>query len=101
MNIDAAVTELERKLGKPRNRAAHGQWVPYAWIVRGLVERGHEVSESVRVVLAKSKIKCDPVVAEKSLRAAYYKVKPKPWPKEQADMVAGATPEPEDDAFGV
>ena len=80
MNIDAAIKQLEKDLGKPRHRAKHGQWVPYAWLVRGLVEKGHEVMDSVRLVVAKSKITIPADVAEGSLRAAYYKLKNKPWP---------------------
>jgi hypothetical protein len=88
VNIDAAIKEIAKGLGEPRYRATHGQWVPYAWIVRGLVERGHEVAASVRQVVSKGNL--EPAdVAERSLRAAYYKIRNKPWPVEMAKHTTG------------
>lgn len=72
-------------MGNPKYRAAHGQWVPFAWLVRGLVERGHGVTDSVNVVIEQAKL--TPVeLAQKSLRAAYYKIRTKPWPKEMGEQ---------------
>lgn len=88
VNIQAAVTELSRTLGPPKSRAPHGQWIPYAWLVRGLVERGHEVSAAVRHVLENSGVKHGDTAFE-SLRMAFYKVRTREWP-------AQAEPEPEE-----
>lgn len=100
MDIQLAIKRIDAVIGKPRFRAAHGQWKPYAWIVRGLVERGHPVSESVRQVVAETGL-TPADIAERSIRSAYYKIHTLPWPENYAHIAAnhGLTrpPEPEDD----
>lgn len=87
VNIDVAIKRIDKIIGKPRFRAAHGQWTPYAWIVRGLVERGHLVVESVRSVVYSSGL--TPVdVAERSIRSAYYKIREREWPANFAELAA-------------
>lgn len=81
MDVKTAIKELSDKLGPPKHRAAHGQWVPFAWLVRGLVERGHGVTDAVKHVLNDTGFSEDPS-AFGSVRAAYYKVKDQEWPAE-------------------
>jgi len=83
MNIAAAVKELSKTLGTPKPRAAFGSLVPYAWLVRGLVEKGFGVSDSVHHVINNSGLKGSKQTFG-SLRAAYYKVKTQEWPVEHA-----------------
>jgi hypothetical protein len=83
MNIQTAIRDLSSKLGPPKPRAAHGQWVPYAWLVRGLVEKGHGVSRSVNYVLENAGL----TITEASfgsVRSAYYKIKDQEWPAKLA-----------------
>lgn len=99
MNIDVAIKRIDTIIGKPRFRAAHGQWTPYAWIVRGLVERGHLVLDSVRSVVYSSGL-TPPDVAERSIRSAYYKIRFRAWPANYAEIAATygiITPEIKDD----
>jgi hypothetical protein len=79
MDIPTTLKELSDRLGPPRPRAAFGQWTPYAWLVRGLVEQGHGISDAVNHVLVSSGFAKNKQ-AFGSLRAAYYKVKDKEWP---------------------
>jgi len=88
MNIAAAVKELSKTLGTPKPRAAFGQWIPYAWLVRGLVEQGHGVSDAVHHVLDNSGFANNPQ-AFGSLRASFYKVKTAEWPVEYATKGSG------------
>ena len=81
MSIQSAIDELSKQLGTPRERAVFGQWVPYAYLVRGLTERGHGVTTSVKHVLISTGNPVDKRTFG-SLRAAYYTIKDKPWPKE-------------------
>lgn len=79
MDIKTAIQELSSKLGPPKLRAAHGQWKPYAWLVRGLVEKGHGVTDAVNYVLDNAGI---PITQASfgSVRSAYYKVRTEEWP---------------------
>ena len=79
MNLQSTIKELSEKLGPPKPRAAHGQWLPYAWLVRGLVEKGYGITESVRNVLENSGVKHSKT-AFGSLRAAFYKVRDEEYP---------------------
>lgn len=88
MDIKTTIKELSDRLGPPKQRAAFGQWIPAAWLVRGLVDRGHGVTDAVNHVLAESGLSHNKQ-SFGSLRAAYYKVKGKEWPA-QLD-----NPEPE------
>jgi hypothetical protein len=87
VDIDAAIKEVMTGMGPPGHRASYGQHVPLAWIIRGLVERGHLVSESVRTVVAKAGLDHDPK-AVGSVRAAYYRIRDKEWPAERATAAA-------------
>lgn len=108
MDIDAAIREVQKDMGVPGYRAAYGQHVPFAWIVRGLVEQGYGVSESVRKVVEKAGL--TPVDRSvRSLRATYYKVRTREWPANMAkiasnyDMpvIAGQTTGDEEEDFEV
>ena len=90
MDISAAVKELSKTLGTPRPRAAFGSLVPYAWLVRGLVEQNHGVSDSVHHVINNSGLVNNKQTFG-SLRAAYYKIRDAEWPVEHA--AKGATDE--------
>lgn len=81
MSIQSAIDELSKKLGTPQERASFGQWVPYAYLVRGLTEKGHGVTAAVRHVLTSTGIEVNKRTFG-SLRARYYEIKDKPWPKE-------------------
>lgn len=83
MNIAAAVKELSKTLGTPRPRAAFGSLIPYAWLVRGLVEKGFGVSDSVHHVINNSGL-ADSKQTFGSVRAAYYKIREVEWPVEHA-----------------
>lgn len=62
-------------------RRTNKYWIPYAWAVRVLVDRGHGVTESVRTVLARAgKETTDSNVA--CLRVVYYNVRKLMWPPE-------------------
>lgn len=87
MNIKSLVKSISKKLGPPKSRAAHGQWTPYAWCVRGLTDRGYGVTQAVRHVLDNSGFAND-VKAFGSLRAAFYKVKTLEWPAELVEKDA-------------
>lgn len=59
-----------------------GFWVPYAWLVRSIVEQsegGRVVTDAVRTVLANEGL---PLTAanERTLRVAYYGIREKDWP---------------------
>lgn len=89
MDIDAAIREVKKDMGPPAFRAAYGQYVKFAWIVRGLVEQGYGVTESVRKVVEKAGL-VPPDRVFRSLRASYYKIRDKEWP---ADLAAAAAVE--------
>lgn len=90
MNIESTIEELSKRLGPPRFRAAFGQWLPYAWLVRGLVERGHGVTDAVNTVLGGTGF-AGARSSFGSLRAAYYKIRTRPWPAQspQSEEVEG------------
>lgn len=59
-----------------------GFWLPYAWLVRSIVEQsegGRVVSDAVRTVLVNEGL---PLTAanERTLRVAYYGIREKEWP---------------------
>lgn len=83
MNIRSTIKELTTLLGPPKERAEFGSLKPYAWLVRGLVEKGYGVTESVRVVLQQSDVG-NSEKTFRSTRAAYYKIRDKTWPAESA-----------------
>ena len=83
MNIQSAIKELSKSLGTPRPRAAFGSLVPYAWLVRGLVEKGFGVSDSVHHVINNSGLTNNNQTFG-SVRAAYYKIRESEWPVEHA-----------------
>jgi hypothetical protein len=100
VKLEAAIKEIQRGMGPPKFRAAHGQWVPYAWVVRGLVEKGHGVVDAVRAVVERANIH-PPDVAIRSIRAAYYKIRTVPWPadskrKNDDSGITDATDTPDD-----
>lgn len=97
VNVQAAIKELSRTLGPPKPRAAFGTWTTYAWLVRGLVEKGHGVTSAVNHVLDNSGLEHNDT-AFGSLRAAYYKLKDAEWPAELSNAAAKGT-EPEDTTF--
>ena len=92
MNIRTTIAELNKSLGTPKPRQAFGTWPSYAWLVRGLVEKGHGVSDAVNHVLNNSGL---PVTRQAfgSLRASFYQIKTREWPaefsKKQAAEVEG------------
>ena len=88
-------------MGPPEFRAGYGQRVKYAWIVRGLVEQGYGVSESVRQVVEKAGL--TPLdKAERSLRASYYKIRDREWPADRAEEAANdGVPQEETEDFEV
>lgn len=92
MNVKAAIEELSKTLGKPKPRAAFGQWVPYAWLVRGLVEKGFGVSTAVNHVLENSGFASNKQ-AFGSLRASFYKIKDLEWPVSLANVAEKADEE--------
>lgn len=98
MDVNVAIKEIAKGMGRPRFRAQHGEWVPYAWIVRGLVEKGHEVTASVKQVVEKGNLQ-PPEVAIRSVRAAYYKIRKKPWPKKMAEKVTGTSNNEDESLF--
>ena len=79
MDLTATIKELSRTLGTPKPRHAFGTWPTYAWVVRGLVERGHGITDAVNHVLDNSGIP-NTKQAFGSLRAAYYHIKTAEWP---------------------
>ena len=92
MDINAVVKNLSAKLGPPKSRAAFGTWPTYAWVVRGLVERGYGVTAAVKQVL-ESTGHGNNEQAFGSLRAAYYHIKTAEWPAEFSNAAAGETAE--------
>lgn len=65
-----------------RDTKPQGFWLPYAWLVRSIVEQskgGRVVSSVVRSVLADEGL---PMTAtnERTLRVAYYSIRDKEWP---------------------
>lgn len=95
MNVQAAIKELQKTMPKSKPRAAFGTWPTYAWLVRGLVEKGHGISDAVNHVLTHSGV---PNTKQSfgSLRAAFYKIRLDEWP---AAMAPKTEPEPEGSEF--
>lgn len=96
VDIDAQIRVIKEGMGPPEFRAAYGQHVKFAWVVRGLVEQGYGVTQSVKHVVAKAGL-TPPARVERSLRAGYYKIRDKEWPAELAIAVANdGVPETEE-----
>ena len=74
-------------MGPPKSRAAFGQWVPFAWVVRGLVEQGFGISDAVKEVLESSGFPNNKQNFG-SLRASYYKCRDAEWPAELSNLAA-------------
>lgn len=65
-----------------RNTRPAGFWLPYAWLVRSIVEKakgGRVVTDVVRTVLANEGLPLT-VANERTLRVAYYGIRDKEWP---------------------
>lgn len=84
MDTRTLITEISKKLGPPKRRAAFGTWTPMAWVVRGLVEQGHGTTDAVNHVLDSSGL-ANNDKAFGSLRASYYKIRDKEWPAELSE----------------
>lgn len=77
MNLQQLKDSLPARATRPQ-----GFWVPYAWLVRSIVEQsegGRVVTDAVRTVLANEGL---PLTAanERTLRVAYYGIREKDWP---------------------
>jgi hypothetical protein len=74
--------------------------VPYAWLVRGIVEQsksGRVVMDAVRTVLANEGLPMTEA-NERTLRVAYYGVRGKEWPVEPAEPAPEPQPAPAEPA---
>ena len=87
VDIDAQIKVIKEGMGPPEFRAAYGQHVKFAWIVRALVEQGYGVTQSVKQVVDKAGL-TPPKKVERSLRASYYKIRDREWPADMARAVA-------------
>ncbi len=77
MNLQQLKDSLPARATRPQ-----GFWVPYAWLVRSIVEQsegGRVATDAVRTVLANEGL---PLTAanERTLRVAYYGIREKDWP---------------------
>lgn len=81
--IQATIDALSKRLGPTKQRAEFGQWVPYAYLVRGLTEKGHGVTAAVKHVLESAGMQVNSRTIG-SLRARYYAIRETPWPEEEA-----------------
>lgn len=70
---------MAASIGESKGRIPYGQWIPLAWLTRGLVEKGYGVTQAVAHVLENSGFNYS-VGAYESVRSAYYKIKDHPWP---------------------
>lgn len=81
-------------------RNTHNYWIPFAWAVRAMTDRGYGVTESARAVLNRGKVELTKENVA-CLRVVYYRIKKLMWPPELQELrgeVAGPTvaesPEP-------
>jgi len=91
--MNLSLKQLQSSL-PARTTKPQGFWVPYAWLVRGIVEQsksGRVVMDAVRTVLANEGLPMTEA-NERTLRVAYYGVRGKEWPVEPAPLPA---PEPQ------
>ena len=71
---------IAEELGDPRRKRVSGHWMPYAWAVRALVDRGYTPRLAAQEVLKRGgreelnhgNVEC--------VRVAYYTIRNKPWP---------------------
>lgn len=70
-------------------RRPHKYWVPFAWMVRMLVEAGMGISDAVRTVLRNAETEVRPRDVA-SLRVVFYKIRTQEWPEGMLEMVAKA-----------
>jgi hypothetical protein len=91
--MNLSLKQLQSSL-PARTTKPQGFWVPYAWLVRGIVEQsksGRVVMDAVRTVLANEGLPMTEA-NERTLRVAYYGVRGKEWPVEPQPLSA---PEPQ------
>ena len=84
--MNLSLKQLQSSL-PARTTKLQGFWVPYAWLVRGIVEQsksGRVVMDAVRTVLANEGLPMTEA-NERTLRVAYYGVRGKEWPVEPAE----------------
>jgi hypothetical protein len=74
------IDKIASALGDAPRRRTHGYWLPLAWAIRALVERGYGVTESAKEVLRRAEVDATPENIN-CVRVVYYKVKKKMWPK--------------------
>ena len=78
ISLQQLQSSLPARATKPQ-----GFWVPYAWLVRSIVEQskgGRVVMDAVRTVLASEGLPMTPA-NERTLRVAYYGIRGKEWPE--------------------
>jgi hypothetical protein len=94
-DMNLSLKQLQSSL-PARTTKPQGFWVPYAWLVRGIVEQsksGRVVMDAVRTVLANEGLPMTEA-NERTLRVAYYGVRGKEWPVEPAPLPAPEPAEP-------
>lgn len=78
ISLQQLQSSLPARATKPQ-----GFWVPYAWLVRSIVEQskgGRVVMDAVRTVLTSEGLPMTPA-NERTLRVAYYGIRGKEWPE--------------------
>ena len=94
--MNLSLKQLQSSL-PARTTKPQGFWVPYAWLVRGIVEQsksGRVVMDAVRTVLANEGLPMTEA-NERTLRVAYYGVRGKEWPVEPQLLSAPEPAEPQ------
>jgi len=94
--MNLSLKQLQSSL-PARTTKPQGFWVPYAWLVRGIVEQsksGRVIMDAVRTVLANEGLPMTEA-NERTLRVAYYGVRGKEWPVEPAPLSAPEPAEPQ------
>ena len=85
-----ALNLLTTKQARP-----NGFWLPYAWMVRLLVEEGYQTIVAVRKVLDDAGL---PFSDLASLRVVYHRIKKKEWPAGLREALRPAPVEAEEGA---
>jgi hypothetical protein len=80
-SLRARIDSIRKKYPTPKYRASHGQWTEPGWLVRGLVEAGHPVMESCRIIAGEQKLE-PREAAIRGLRQSYYALRNRPWPED-------------------
>jgi hypothetical protein len=83
ISLQQLQSSLPTRTAKPQ-----GFWVPYAWLVRSIVEQsksGRVVMDAVRTVLAREGLPMT-LANERTLRVAYYGIRGKEWPELTAEL---------------